>query len=234
MVSNHRRSLWAVVSLTIAAGLLVHVQAQDSSRRKEPDLFDKVRELNASRGEKPEEKQLKSAGETMHGFRLNLVMPREMAAGGEIPLVLEFVSEGGEGTVLDLMPLKDYQVDVKDAGGEKVPLTRHGRRVESSRYVPGVVRGQGVTPHSDAEVTVNLARLYDLTETGTYTVTASYPVSTSDGVKQLKAKPLKFTVQGSSLTDESLEGPYGPEEREKIIRERLRRGEQERAAERRG
>ena len=117
-------------------------------------------------GPKPDELK------TVRGFQLSITAPSaEFQPGKTIDLDSSIKNVTAKRQTLGLFPeMRRYRFEVTTDKGEKIPLTRHGQ----NQYISSTPSsGQGpcdVEPGASYKDHLELSRLYDLSESGTYLV----------------------------------------------------------------
>jgi hypothetical protein len=123
---------------------------------------------------------------------LSAAVPQKTAAGAPVHLKLS-VQNRSKGDVEFVARMKywDYGLQLLDGKGQPVGLTRFGKVVENARrggssVMLKLAAGKGM------EDTLNLARIFDLTMEGEYTLSVSREL---EGIN-LKIEGMKFQVVG--------------------------------------
>lgn len=84
----------------------------------------------------------------------------------------------------------EYELHLLDAKGVSVPLTRFGQNIENARKLGGSSVTVTLAPGKSMEATLNVARVFDLTTAGEYTLRIGRDL---DGIN-LKIEGMKFQV----------------------------------------
>ena len=84
----------------------------------------------------------------------------------------------------DSYPLSDYKFTVKDEGGKTVPLTQFGQNYQVPNFFR-IVRSS-LTPNKAISFDFPVNRIYDMTKTGTYSLSVSREVLKDIGNKKFK------------------------------------------------
>jgi hypothetical protein len=97
-------------------------------------------------------------------------------------------------TYVETSPLQEYCLVVTDEKGKGVPLTRYGKRIADN--FGEITRTMMRSLDSGAEIQVRLPlnRVFDLSETGTYTITATRSVMLDSGFVDLHSAPVQIEV----------------------------------------
>jgi len=136
------------------------------------------------------EKQVAKAGLVMVA-----VMPRETIAGSTANLKITVKNNSDKGVEWLASPNNwGYQLSLLDSQGESVPLTRFGRVAygDARRVGPGYICR--LVPGKETTDTLNIARAFDLTREGEYSLTISLHLSSAEESIALQIEKLRFKV----------------------------------------
>lgn len=96
--------------------------------------------------------------------------------------------------IIETSPLKDNRLEITKSRGEKVPLSEKGRKIMQSGEVRRMVSKIG--PGEKLEYEIGVGELYDLSDSGTYTVVVKRTILLHDKKKftEVKSNPVKVLV----------------------------------------
>jgi phage FluMu protein gp41 len=142
--------------------------------------------------------QKKSFGAASEGFQLSAMMDGIKLKRGEpilLKLTLKNVSQK-ELFVAESTAEKVYDIDVRDERGELVPLSEKGKRLYREPIMFDGVISVKVAPGQEQNVTIDLSKIYNVTATGIYSVTARRTVPKLDrsGTAELVSNTVKVTI----------------------------------------
>lgn len=138
-----------------------------------------------------------------NGVELVCVVSQGEFAGGEPVYVSLAVTNKGRDTVTygTERSIGDYEILLKDDKGNMVPLTRYGRlhmRFGTDRFRRTAYRMEKLRPGDKISALANLARLFDLTLAGKYSLTVKRLINegSSDVRKpfELVTSPLEIEI----------------------------------------
>jgi hypothetical protein len=145
-------------------------------------------------------------GEETEGYRLGLSTDKaEFAPGERVELHMIFRNVGPDDAEVPVSRLMVFHTfTVLLPSGKEAPLTLYGQRQVQSRLDPG---GRGVVvlkPGEERSLDLHLNRLFDMTLTGTYKVTAKRAVWTRGEPREtahVVSNTLEITIKERPVTD---------------------------------
>jgi len=134
----------------------------------------------------------------MNGIQLSAWMPESAAAGSPAIVRIALRNTNTESLrYLTQGKYADYQLKVVDASNNAMPLTRFGRMMYPKRnplQVESGVFGK-LQKGEHLEVGFNLARIFDLSHTGEYTLTVSKGITVANKSFNLSVEKITFRVR---------------------------------------
>ena len=123
------------------------------------------------------------------GFLFLATLPEQSIAGSAIQLQIKIENQGKEAVRhMSFTKYRDYDLRLLNAAGEPVGATQFGKSMGGG---VSALSGSGImgwfAPGKEFKETLNLARIFDLTVEGQYTLDVSYGTD-------LKIEKLKFKV----------------------------------------
>ena len=107
-----------------------------------------------------------------NGMTLTAKLKKEAAAGGPYFVTISVKNEGKKRVLLDEFGSYVFDITITDGEGKTVPYTRFGRKRLVARQKSGRGKTRSLKPgEPSASRLYNLARLFDLSEKGTYKAT---------------------------------------------------------------
>jgi hypothetical protein len=130
---------------------------------------------------------------TEKGIGMLASVPEKSVAGAAVDLKITFQNRRQQGISIlaGIITAANFELQVLDSKGQPVPLTRFGKQAENIRKAGSSAAPIPVAAGKDQEFHVNLARLFDLTLEGDYTLNVRRVV---EGVS-LKIEGLPFSIQ---------------------------------------
>lgn len=129
------------------------------------------------------------------GFQLIAKVESEIKP--DTPVVLQLALRNTTDKTLvrgESWPEKQFNLDIKDDRGANMPLTRYSEELKVRE--PLGIASVKVDPSQELTYNLVISRMYDLTMSGTYTLTATTYVRRQDGKAkiELKSNPVRFTI----------------------------------------
>lgn len=141
------------------------------------------------------------AGPVTEGFQLSARAEKEVFAPNE-PILLQITLKNvTKRTLVHVVGShEDYPVIVKDEEGKNVPPTRYKRQRDSRRtsFAHG---SMDIDSGEEVKSDILVNRMYDMTKSGTYFITASHSVPNSDKTRAVRV--MSNTVQVKVLKNSS-------------------------------
>jgi hypothetical protein len=130
---------------------------------------------------------------TEKGIEMLASLPEKSSAGAAIDIKITFQNRRQKdiGFLEGVNMAANYEIQVLDSNGQPVPSTRFGKRAENIRKAGSSAVVIQLPPGKNQEFHLNLARLFDLTLEGDYTLNIG---RTLEGVS-LKIEGLPFSMQ---------------------------------------
>jgi len=127
-------------------------------------------------GEKLEKPKLVEKKVVFKGFAMTASLPEKSIAGSAIKLRIKLENQGKEEAIwISFLQYSDYDLKVLNAKGEPVGNTQFGKSVGggiASKTGSGLM--VRLAPGKEMEQSINLARIFDLTVPGQYTLEAVF------------------------------------------------------------
>ncbi len=148
-----------------------------------------------------------------NAIELAVALPEKGTAGEALPMTIT-LKNAGRATVTygHVAGIGDYELAVKDAEGKAVPVTRFGKWWLETVGGAGEERGKYVIrklePGQSVSIAANLARLFDLSVAGKYTLTVGRKLNADN------ADGRAFTVRTGDIPFEMVEPEAGGDKAE--------------------
>lgn len=150
--------------------------------------------------QEPEKEKMNEAHGIMNDVKLSVRLPAKNVAGRPVLLEITLLNQSKQSVGYSVITgYGEWGIVVKDNQRQVVPRTRFGQtriRLDPDMRVPtSKLSVKSLAPRKSVSLKFNLARLYDLTEAGTYTVTAQHIVNENmDEPFTVKTEPLAFEI----------------------------------------
>jgi hypothetical protein len=120
-------------------------------------------------------------------------LPEKSVAGAAVDLKITFHNWRQKDTSIlaSVITAANFELQVLDSKGQPVPFTRYGKQAENIRKAGGSAAPVPLPAGKDQEFHLNLARLFDLTLEGDYTLNVRREL---EGLS-LKIDGLPFSIQ---------------------------------------
>jgi 6-phosphogluconolactonase (cycloisomerase 2 family) len=166
---------------------VVPKQVQDMPIRATPIRAMPMREPNVP----PQPDKPNQAEVTSSPFTLTASVERAVLEGQPVVLALALHNGGTERLLIGFTAFEpsSFQITITDGAGRAVPRTADGERVLTPPTAVFANAAVLLNPDQTLRYRFNLARMFDLSRAGDYTVSASRIVSKSGGLRPLGGTP---------------------------------------------
>jgi hypothetical protein len=143
------------------------------------------------KGQRSENDQTVAKSVSKTGIEMSVSIPQKRAAGLPFNLKVTLRNHGKDKiTFRTKSKYSDIAIAVLDANGKAVPLTEFGKTHQLGAFKNGSGLEVSLSPGKELEHELNVARLFDLTREGDYTLSVMRRVA---GL-ELKIAEMKFRV----------------------------------------
>lgn len=156
-------------------------------------------------GEKPPTVKTIEKKVTEMDVSMVAMVPAESIAGSEVNLKITVENQSKEDVIYYTQTKYwDYDLSLLNSKGEAVPLTRFGKMAYSNSRGDGSGAFLSLPAGKDMRVTLNLARVFDLTQEGEYSLSISRKLSghlKTHKTFNLKIEKMTFTIVAENVKD---------------------------------